>query len=141
MRKREAIYLGFVALLCVVLAISGCAAPAPTLKQASQVQPGPLPSLGIHYVGAQGKVGHHLYAEPRANCPVTWNKDDFTHVSGNLPPGLNFRGSRIEGVPEVPGRWSVTVKFSGVRCQNRPFADQDVNVYFDIEGMAPRKVR
>ena len=141
MRRKMLIYIGLAVLLGATWALASCAAPGPPVKKTYQVKPGPPPSLGIYYIGTSGKVGHHMYSEPRANCPVTWNRDDFTHVSGSLPPGLRFRGSRIEGVPEIPGRWQVTVRFTGVTCQGRAYASQNVNVYFNIEGMAPRKLR
>ncbi len=146
MKGKEAMNLGLAALLGVILVASGCAAPGPAVpgpmvKQAQPVNPGPPPSLNIYYIGMTGKVGHHLVASAKGKCPVMWNAENFEHVSGNLPPGLSFRASAIEGIPEIPGKWQVTVRFTGIECQGQRYADQNVNVYFDIEGMAPRKVR
>jgi hypothetical protein len=141
MRKKMLIYLAFAALLGAAWALASCVAPGPTVKQRHQVKSGPPPSLGIYYIGTSGKVGHHMYAEPRGRCSVTWYKNNFTRVSGSLPPGLRFRGSRIEGIPEIPGKWQVTVRFTGVKCQGRAYADQNVHVYFNINGIAPRRLR
>lgn len=141
MRKKMVIYLGFAALLGAAWVLASCVAPGPIAKQTHQAKVGPPPSLRIYYIGTSGKVGHHMYAEPRGKCSVTWYKNNFTHVSGSLPPGLKFRGSRIEGVPEIPGRWQVTVRFTGVTCQGRAYADQNVNINFNIDGLAPRRLR
>jgi hypothetical protein len=82
-----------------------------------------------------------MYATARARCGATWSSEDFKHLWGRLPPGLRFDGSRIAGTPTQPGTWQVTVKFSGVKCKGRHYADEVVNVDIHIKGYAPRRVQ
>jgi ankyrin repeat protein len=97
--------------------------------------------LGIHYGDTSGKVGHHMSAGPVANCRGGgWHTAGFSHVSGSLPPGLDFAGSRLEGTPSQPGKWRLSVKFSGVSCRGNKYADEVVPLVVNIKGFAPRRV-
>ncbi|MFQ5692430.1 MAG: hypothetical protein ACE5IM_05230 [Nitrospinota bacterium] len=101
----------------------------------------PPASLPIWYRGTSGKVGYHMIAEPRARCGSTWQSSTATLVSGRLPAGLRLRGSRIEGTPQSPGKWQVTVRFTGIKCRGKSYPDQNVEISFNIEGFAPRRVK
>jgi hypothetical protein len=141
MERRNIILFSLIALTLVAFALSGCAAPTPNTYSKPKPRSTSTRALGIYYIGTEGQVGHHMYAEPRAGCPVTWQNDNCSHVSGSLPPGLEFHGSRIQGTPEQPGKWYVRVKFTGVKCQSQPYADEFVDIYMNIKGFAPRKIR
>lgn len=129
--------LGLISLLLVFTFLPGCV----DLFDPGPIQPPRPARMGIWYRDTQGQVGYHMYATPRGNCKATWNKSGFQHISGDLPPGLYFHGSRIKGTPTQPGRWQVTVKFIGVTCMGRKYEDETVNVELNIKGYAPRKVQ
>jgi hypothetical protein len=97
--------------------------------------------LGIYYQGMNGTVGYHMISEPRANCQPSWNADNPRIVEGYLPPGLKVDGFKIVGTPQLPGRWFVKMRFTGVSCQGTSYSDQDVDVNLNIQGDAPRQVQ
>ena len=82
-----------------------------------------------------------MIAVPRARCPESWQSSRAILRGGSLPPGLRRgRHNDIEGTPRRPGRWSVTLEFTGIRCRGKRYPDQNVNVDFNIKGLAPRRV-
>jgi hypothetical protein len=154
--------LGLLGLVGIALALSGCEAMICTVAAESspwgqhckakaiereseaaeqRLRVAPPESLSIWYVNTQGKVGYHMVAEPRARCGADWSSNSPSLTGGSLPPGLRLRGSRIEGVPQSPGRWQARVSFSGIACRGRSYPDQTVHVDLSIEGDAPRRVR
>ena len=145
MKSNKAVLLATGILLFLGLALatpSGLTIPLPFFLQTAYAQT----ELGIYYRGAggeiggaNGKVGHHLYTAPKARCGATWFGKGT--LSGSLPPGLRLNGSKIEGTPTQPGNWQVRVKFTGVKCKGRRYADEVVRVKFHIKGYAPRKLR
>ena len=101
----------------------------------------PPSNLPIWYEATQGKVGHHMVAVAKARCGANWSNNSSNKISGSLPPGLILRGSSIEGTPKSPGKWEATLRFTGLKCRGKSYPDQNVRVYFNIGGIAPRRVR
>ena len=137
MKSYKAVFLATGAVLFLALVLPGCLgtqyrSPSKTTYQQRH--------LGIYYRGTTGQVGHHMYATARAKCGETW-QGSFRHLSGSLPPGLRFKGSRLEGTPSKPGKWQVRVKFIGVKCKGRRYADEVLTIHLTIKGYAPRKIR
>ena len=96
-------------------------------------------ALGIYYSITNGKVGHHVYSEPRAYCGIDgeyWNSTSATLVGGQLPPGMSMDGSRVRGTPDQPGRWVATIRFTGLGCRGKTYPDQDVTFDFTVQGDA-----
>ncbi len=119
--------------------IYGCVPPH-SVNQSSNTRSTQISSLNIWYVGTYGKAGHHMVAQPKGNCPVTWNANNPTLVT-SLPPGLRLNAFNIEGTPEQPGRWISKVRFTGLSCQGKSYSDQTVTIDFNIEGDAPRRIK
>ena len=118
--------------------LAGCAVPASTQKQRGS--DGFVNS--IRYLPPYGKVGHHYSLGPKATCGETWYCDPPEIVRGTLPPGLSIDNfGTIEGTPRQPGQWSVTIRFSGLKCRGQSYPDQDVRLNLTIEGIAVRGVR
>ena len=101
----------------------------------------PPSHLTIRYEATHGKVGHHMVAWPSALCGPKWKHNTSNKISGSLPPGLILRGFNIEGTPKSPGYWEATLRFTGLKCRGKSYPDQNVRVYFNIGGIAPRRVR
>lgn len=131
------IFRGLPVLLLALAFLPGCVDPF----DFGPPPPSRPARMGIWYRDTQGQVGYHMYATPRGNCKQTWDKLSFQHISGDLPPGLYFHGSRIQGTPTQPGRWQVVVKFIGVSCMGRKYQDETVTVDLYIKGYAPRKLQ
>jgi hypothetical protein len=138
MRSYKTIGLFTCLLVLFAFALPGCLGLMDPLPSKTSYQ---QRRLGINYSGTTGQVGHHMYASPKAHCGATWQKSSFKHLSGSLPAGLRFKGSRLEGTPSQPGKWQIRVKFSGVKCKGRRYADEVVTIYLTIKGYAPRKLR
>ena len=98
--------------------------------------------LKIYYSVPWGRVGHHMtVGAPRASkCRVEWKARHPTLAGGSLPPGLRLRGFRIEGTPQRPGTWRATLKFTKIDCGDKRHPDENVDVHFNIRGLAPRRV-
>ena len=77
---------------------------------------------------------------PRSKCHVKWKANYPTLAGGSLPPGLRLRGFRIEGTPQRPGTWRATLKFTKIDCGGKRHPDENVDVHFNIRGLAPRRV-
>lgn len=135
--KRASIILSF---LVITIVFAGCV-PPPSHINKNSFQSGPPAKLNIYYTGEFGKVGYHMTAIPRANCPVTWNSNNPSIIRGELPPGLRLDGFDVVGTPQQPGNWNVVIRFTNIFCQGKLYPDQDVSVYFVIQGDAPRKLR
>ncbi|MBN2654166.1 MAG: hypothetical protein JXR79_03515 [Nitrospirae bacterium] len=126
-------------LSAAVLLIYGCVPPQ-SVNQTSNTRQAASTSLKLWYEGTYGKAGHHMVAQPKGSCPVTWNANNPTLLS-TLPPGLKLNAFNIEGTPEQPGRWISKVRFTGLSCQGKSYPDQTVTINFNIEGDAPRKIK
>lgn len=143
--------LFFVSCIGIAAFIVACAVPQPhtdktnmqkerinnlqrdRIKQAEQ--------LRIYYDVTAGKAGHHFVSQPRGNCVPAWFANYPVIIDGELPPGLKMDGYNIVGTPQQPGNWLVKLRFTSIRCQDRSYPDEDVSVYFNIQGDAPRKLK
>jgi hypothetical protein len=96
--------------------------------------------LNIYYNNTAGKVGYHFVSQPRADCQPQWNSNNPKTVS-TMPPGLELNGYNIEGTPEAPGNWLVTIRFDGISCHGKSYPAEDVTLLINIQGDAPRKVK
>ena len=130
----------FLSIVGLASLLAGCAAPGP-VRRAEPVKGNPAFWNSIYYMGTSGEVGHHMVAEARATCGEPWGDHGVEIAHGRLPPGLNLSGSSIEGTPRQPGKWKVTVRFTGPTCRGKDYPDKNVYVTFYIKGFAPRKVR
>ncbi len=144
---RRVLFLIFYA--AVAALIVACAVPQPqTTNTNSQTtnanlrreRLNKLQQLTIYYDNTSGKAGFHMVAQARANCPVTWYSDKPSIVEGYLPPGLKLDNWNIVGTPQQPGNWLVKVRFTTITCQGTSYPNQDVNVFFNIQGDAPREL-
>ncbi|RJR15137.1 MAG: hypothetical protein C4581_12920 [Nitrospiraceae bacterium] len=97
--------------------------------------------LKIYYDVTAGKAGHHFVSQSRGNCAAGWISNYPVIIGGELPPGLKMDGHNIVGTPQQPGNWLVKLRFTSIRCQDRSYPDEDVSVYFTIQGDAPRKLK
>jgi len=125
------------ALLAGLALLAGCFPPSPSHTRATAYKRG---GMHIWYRNTSGKVGHHMYATPRGNCTPSWDYSTFRHLSGALPPGLRFHGSRLEGVPQTPGRYLMTVRFGNVLCKGVKQGDRTVRVPIYITGVAAQRL-
>lgn len=136
----------FSVIFCAAVAafMISCAAPPPQVnnqenkadlrrERLKQIQ-----QMKIWYNNTSGKAGFHMVSQPRADCPITWNSNDPSIIDGYLPPGLTLDKFNIVGTPQQPGNWLVKIRFTSISCQGRSYPDQDVDVYFNIQGDAPR---
>lgn len=70
-----------------------------------------------------GKVGYPLHVNgPSAVCRPAGGFTGYPSVvKGVLPPGLNFQGGEIKGIPTERGNWIVTVALSGITCNGSAY--------------------
>jgi putative Ig domain-containing protein len=143
MKANKAVLLVGTALLLVAFTLTapgGLKDPLDIFVQTAHAQQKRL-SIGYAHPRSAYQVGHHLYSVPVApHCKGTWRAESFRHLSGRLPPGLRFDGSRLTGTPTQPGTWQVRVKFSGVTCGGKKYADEVLDLEIYIEGFAPRRI-
>lgn len=137
--------------ICTTLTVSGCFNPLmcpfaipgtkgaewceenrPLTQEEIKAITGPPPFLAIWYRNTAGQVGHHLTADPRANCPEGWQHSSAWLAGGRLPPGVRLEGANLVGIPQIPGTWQATVKLTGLKCRGREYPDQDVSVELRI---------
>jgi len=135
----------FIVITCAAAAVfvAGCAAPQAQSdrtdmrrERLNQVQ-----QLKIYYDTTAGKAGHHFVSQSRGNCPAGWTSNNPFITGGELPPGLELNAHTIVGTPQQPGNWLVKLRFTSIICQGRSYPDEDVSVYFSIQGDAPRKLK
>lgn len=148
--QKTVILLG---LVCTALIVSGCFNPLmcpfaipgtrgaewceenrPLTQEEIKLITGPPPVLTVWYRNTAGQVGHHLMADPRANCTPTWEHSNAWLTGGRLPPGVQLEGPNLVGIPQIPGTWQATVKFTGLKCRGRMYPDQEVSVELRISG-------
>lgn len=95
----------------------------------------------MYYIGTSGKVGHHMSASARATCKGGWLFGTTTVDYGSVPPGIKRNGTNFTGTPSQPGNWTIRLKMSGLKCNNKVYKDKYINVDFYIKGIAARRVR
>ena len=138
-RRRMIMRLTKLFTIAAVLFLVGCATATTTGYNPPTGDPKFWNSFS--YTGQNTEVGHHMSASPRATCVGSWSVQSTQLVRGRLPPGLTLDGTRIEGTPQRPGNWSVTIRYFQPQCNGKVYADKDVPVDFNIKGIAVRKVR
>jgi len=146
-----------------VLNSSGKAVPASSAGN-RPIPPGSTRILAFipYLTTTVGKVGYHFTSNLVSDCPGWWDKHGEPHGAGHwgsdsqdfigsLPPGLKWTENfGIEGTPEQPGNWTVTVRFHGLYCtlddeHNKKPVDigpkNEWTFNLKIEGDAPRRVK
>lgn len=154
--------IGF-ALICMGLLLSGCPGSPMAAntwekwereKKDAELKrkynASPPEQLSVWYKNTSGKVGHHMVASAVSTwtCTGSWWGENWSVVSGTLPPGLAFRSSgtsSIAGTPQAPGKWPVRIRVSGFGCtsksgQKRTYPGRDLSVTFHIKGIAARRI-
>lgn len=136
--QRHSVFVSII--MAASLALGACAGGGGLQK--APAESGPPAALTIYYPNTAGKVGHHTVMDPRAYCGAVWNTNYATNqvTGGQLPPGLEFNGSDIQGIPQIPGDWVVRILFTQLECQGKTYPDYEVTVRIHIEGERARRV-
>lgn len=96
------------------------------------------PALGaISFAPASGRVGYPFIADAFAEYYDRWSiAGTPAIVSGTLPPGITFAGTRFAGTPLAAGEWPLVVRFTGIIADDRTATspDQDVRVTLIFTG-------
>lgn len=130
-------FLLLIIIIGFIFVLASCAVPKSAVSKTGDTRF----HNSIYYIGTEGKVGHHMYAEARAKCSITWNYSSVKIVSGTLPAGLTMDGYKIQGTPTQPGKWTLRIKFTKPTCNEKTYPDQTVQVNFYIEGIAPKRLK
>ncbi len=105
----------------------------------------------LFYTPTNGKAGYHMISKIQAylddipdNCGPFSPTGELS-VDGTLPPGIALPQHKtyLEGTPQEPGDWEVTVHFPGVYCTQGgsvSYGDRDIKVHFHIDGDAAKSV-
>ena len=137
----------FLCLLFPLLVLVGCGVP----KQAQTKQePGLYIMQGWNYttpnhvtktfygIDIEGKVGYRLEVSPPTGHCVSpskkWNAS-IKIVSGQLPPGMDFEGYNIKGIPTKRGNYIVVLELYDNYCNDTNYGSYKQELRFHITGV------
>lgn len=139
----------FMCFLFPMLVMVSCSLPKPTQSQTKQKPGLTYPSgwnnafvsgdINVFYgIDIEGKVGYRLEVSgPRANCVSPSNKwtGNIKIVSGQLPPGMDFDGFDIKGIPTKRGNYIVVLELYNIKCNDTNYGSKKQELRFHIGGV------
>ncbi len=139
----------FLYLFFPLMGLVGCALPKTTQTQTTQ-KPGLYIATGwnnstVNYVSKsfygidiEGKVGYRLEVLPPTGHCVSpskkWNAG-IKIVSGQLPPGMDFEGYYIRGIPTKRGNYIVVLELYDNLCNDTYYGSYKQELRFHIGGV------
>jgi len=127
LKKTGMVAGGLVAVIVLWKIMSGSRKSAN--EKAAQLRANSAPdTLSINYrrEDTMGEANYRMEMIPQSNCPGMLSIEAAELELGPLPPSVKLSTGGagqipgiIAGMPDVPGKWSVRVKFTGLTCAPR----------------------